>query len=71
MVKLSSDFAPMLEGCLANRTKWVSIEEGKEDKDASEKEDENCLISLTSFTSLILQSELTFQATHLLVSSDK
>ena len=35
------------------------------------KKVENCLISLTSFTSLILQSELTFQATHLLVSSDK
>ena len=42
MVKLSSDFAPMLEGCLANRSKWVSIEEGKEDKDESDKEDENC-----------------------------
>ena len=42
MVKLSSDFTPMLEGCLANRSKWVSIEEGKEDKDASDKEDENC-----------------------------
>ena len=41
MVKLSSDFAPMLEGCLANRSKWVCIEEGKEDKDASHKEDEN------------------------------
>jgi len=42
MVKLSPDFAPMLEGCLANRSKWVSIEEGKEDKDASDKEGENC-----------------------------
>ena len=41
MVKLSPDFAPMLEGCLANRSKWVCIEEGKEDKDANDKEDEN------------------------------
>ena len=32
MVKLSPEFAPMLEGCLANRSKWVEIEEGKEDK---------------------------------------
>jgi len=32
----------MLEGCLANRSKWVSIEEGKEDKDEGDKEDENC-----------------------------
>ena len=37
MVKLSPEFSPMLEGCLANRTKWVKIEEGKEDKDETEK----------------------------------
>ena len=35
MVKLNSDFSPMLEGCLANRSKWVEIEEGKEDKNDS------------------------------------
>ena len=45
MVKLSPDFAPMLEGCLANRSKWVCIEEGKEDKDASDKEDKNCPVT--------------------------
>ena len=32
MVKLSSEFKPMLEGCLANRSQWVAIEEGKEDE---------------------------------------
>ena len=36
MVKFNPEFAPMLEGCLANRTKWVEIEEGKEDKNSSE-----------------------------------
>ena len=35
MVKLNPEFAPMLEGCLANRNKWVEIEEGKEDKNDS------------------------------------
>ena len=41
MVKLSPEFSPMLEGCLENRTKWVEIEEGKEDKDETEKSGEN------------------------------
>ena len=35
MVKLNSEFSPMLDGCLANRSKWVEIEEGKEDKNDS------------------------------------
>ena len=36
MVKFNPEFAPMLNGCLANRSKWVEIEEGKEDKNNSE-----------------------------------
>ena len=39
MVKLNPEFAPMLEGCLANRNKWVEIEEGKEDKNDSKWND--------------------------------
>ena len=32
MVALEDSFLPMLEGCFANRQKWVSIEEKKEDQ---------------------------------------
>ena len=38
MVKLSPEFKRMLEGCLGNRSRWVAIEEGKEDKDKADKE---------------------------------
>ena len=37
MVKLSPQFEPMLKGCLENRTRWVEIEEGKEDESKSQE----------------------------------
>ena len=52
MVKLSPEFSPMLEGCLENRTKWVEIEEGKEDKDETEKSGENSKKNVELVTTL-------------------
>ena len=30
MVKLNHEFTPMLEGCLANRAKWLDVDEVEE-----------------------------------------